>query len=339
MKKKSLSTGKKLLVMLLFSISIIFLGIFLSFFIKYLYLGITSQNNDTMLELGIILVLILIIGLIFGITLMILLRDYDRNKKEKTPKWYVDKFLVALTPVWITIATVFFSFFCEEEETVYLIFSIIIFLCIGIMVTPNVVLYALNDMKDWKNIFYKNGNLSNCKNVKGFYKMNAPVPFERKIYFAVLKEQILNINTVALVIVTFIGLALLSNSYESNGEAGNIFYAIAHVKSVRADGYTFFGAVFFATFWIPIFAYYITNAVYKLKIVKRHEYIVYHAIVNKVDTFKIRINNSRVNYKYDYCSCVGIKSKDVNNTKAILIFIPDDMLLFPDYENEEKCEE
>ena len=46
MKDKHLSTGKKLLVALFFSISVIFLGIFLGFFIKYFYLGITTHNND-----------------------------------------------------------------------------------------------------------------------------------------------------------------------------------------------------------------------------------------------------------------------------------------------------
>ena len=332
MKKKSLSTGKKFLVATLFSISTIFLGILLGFFIKYLYLGIISNDNDTISASLIFLIFPFILGLIFTITLMILLHNYDKSKKEKNIKWYVDKFLLALTPVWITVAMVFFSFFNEEGEGLYLIFSIIIFLCIGILTTPNVVLYALNDMKNWQEIVTKNGNLANCKKAHGFYKMYPPVSFERKIYFAILKDQILNLHTVALVIIFFIVGALLSSSHQYAGIPGNIFYAILHTKSVRAEGYLFFGAVFFASFWIPIFAYYITNAIYKLRIVKRHEYIVYHAIVDEVDTYKIRIKNSGVHFKYDYCSCVGIKSKDVNKTKSILIFVPDDMLLFPDTE-------
>ena len=332
MKKNSLSTGKKLLVILLFSTSVIFLGVFLSFFIKYLYEGITSHDNDAIIASFIIFIIPFLLGIMFCITLMILLRDYDRNKKEKNRKWYVDKFLLALTPVWITVAMVFFSFFYEDSEGVYLIFSIIIFLCIGILTTPNVVLYALNDMKNWQEIVTKNGNLANCKKAHGFYKMYPPVSFERKIYFAILKDQILNIYTVALVIIFFIAGALLSGSYQHAEIPGNIFYAILHTKSVRAEGYLFFGAVFFAAFWIPIFAYYITNAIYKFRIVKRHEYIVYHAIVDKVDTYKIRIKNSGVHFEYNYCSCVGIKARDVNNTKAILIFVPDDMLLFPDRE-------
>ena len=133
-----------------------------------MYLGIISNDNDTISASLIFLIFPFILGLIFTITLMILLHNYDKSKKEKNIKWYVDKFLLALTPVWITVAMVFFSFFHEEGEGLYLIFSIIIFLCIGILTTPNVVLYALNDMKNWQEIVTKNGNLANCKKAHGF---------------------------------------------------------------------------------------------------------------------------------------------------------------------------
>ena len=175
MKKKTLSTGKKFLVILLFSISIIFLGILLSFFIKFLYIGITTQDRDIFDESIISLVFSFILGLVSSTTLIILLCDYDKNKKEKNRKWYVDKFLFGLTPVWITVATVFFSFYQEDSEGVYLLFSIIIYIIIGISTTPNVVLYALNDMKNWKTIFYNKGNFSRNKYVNGFYMMRAPV--------------------------------------------------------------------------------------------------------------------------------------------------------------------
>lgn len=330
MKNKHLSTGKKLLIALLFSISIVFLGIFLGFFIKYLSLGISTNDKDILDQSLIALVFSFLVGVVFFITLMILLKTYEKNKSEKNRKWYIDKILIALTPVWMTIAMVLFSFHSEEKQTIYLVFSIIIFLIIGILTTPNIVIYALKDMKNWKSIFYNKGNISNHKSVSGFYMMHTPVSFERKIYFAVIKEQLLNMLTVFLCIMLFIIIALLNRANEGTGSPGNIFYAVIHTKSVRAEGYFFFGAVFLAAFWIPIFAYYITNALYKLRIVRRHEYIAYHAIVDKVDTFKIRINNSGVYYKYDYCSCVGIKSKKINKTMAILIFIPDDLLLFPD---------
>ena len=331
-KKKTLSNGKKLLVALFFSVSVIFLGIFLGFFIKDFFLGITTHDNDLLDESFISLFFSFIIGLIFFATIMILLRNYDKNKKEKNVKWYIDKILFALTPVWMTVAMVLYSFYNEEDKPVYLLFSVIIFLIIGIISTPNVVIYALKDMKNWKDIIYKNGNLGYCKNAKGFYRTNKRVPYERRLFFTVLRDQLLDIFTIVLVILFFVIRYLFLKSYDTFGEKGNILYAIIHTKSIRADGYMFFGAVFLAAFWIPIFAYYITNAIYKLRVVKRHEYIVFHAIVDEVDTFKLRIKNKYVNFKYDYCSCVGIKAKDINKTKSILIFVPDDLVLFPDNE-------
>ena len=331
-KKKALSNGKKFIVIIFFSISCIFTGIFLGFFIKFFYLGITENNKDLYDESFIDLIFVFIIGLVFFISTIILSCSYDKNKKEKNIKWYIDKILIAYTPVWMTVAMVLFSFYRDEKQTIFLFFSIIIFLIIGLLTTPNAVLYAINDMKNWQSIFYDNGSLAGAKAVKGFYRVDTPVSFERKIYFAVIKEQLLNISTVALCMGFILMVALFNKSYNRVGTPGDLLYAIINTKAIRAEGYFFFAAVFIAAFWIPIFAYYITNALYKLRVVRRHEYIAYHAIVDKVDTFKIRINNSKVNYKYDYCTCVGIKSKDINKTKAILIFIPDDLILFPDKE-------
>ena len=331
-KKKTLSDGKKLLVALFFSVSVIFLGIFLGFFIKDFFLGITTHDNDLLDESFIDLFFSFIIGLVFFTTIMILLRNNDKNKKEKNVKWYIDKILFALTPVWMTVAMVLYSFYKEEDVSAYLLFSVILFLIIGIITTPNVVIYALKDMKNWKDIIYKNGNLGYCKNAKGFYRTNKRVPYERRLFFTVLRDQLLDIFTIVLVILFFVMRYLFLKSSDSFERKGNILYAIIHTKSIRADGYMFFGAVFLAAFWIPIFSYYITNAIYKLRVVKRHEYIVFHAIVDEVDTFKLRIKNRYVNFKYDYCSCVGIKAKDINKTKSILIFVPDDLVLFPDNE-------
>lgn len=328
--KKRISTGKKLLIIFAFSVSAIFLGVFLSFVIKFLITGITTGNIDAIDESLMFLVISAILGVIFFVTLIVLLKDYDNAKKEKNKKWYIDKILLALTIIWITIATVLFSFYNEDEEGIYLIFSLTIFLIVGILTTPNVVRYALNDMKNWKDIFHKNGNLSLNKAKSGFYKMDVPVSFEKKIYTAIIKEQILNLTTVALIIIFFIARALFHGSIDGTTGSGGVLNAIIHVKAVRAEGYMFFGAVFCTAFWIPIFAYYITNALYKLKIVKRHEYIAYHAIVDKVTNSKILIKNNGAHYEYNYCTCVGIKEKEVNKTDTILIFIPDDVLLFPD---------
>ena len=329
MKNKQLSTGKKFLIITLFSISLVFFGIFLGFFIKFLCLGIINNDIDKIDMSLMTLVVSFIVGLVFFITLISILKFYDRNKKDKTKKWYIDKVIFCLIAVWIVISAVLFSFYTDENEIIYLLLSIVSFLIIGILTTPNVVIYAINDMKNWKDIFYKNGNLGDSKKPSQFYKIQAPVSFERKIFFRVLRDQLLDIFTV-IVVVLFVLIGYLFKYSTNLVIKGDLLYAYFHTSSTRSEGYMFFAAVFLAAFWIPIFAYYITNAIYKLRVVKRHKYIVYHAIVDEVDTFKIRIHNSGFHYKYDYCSCVGIKAKDVNKTKATLVFVHDDVLLFPD---------
>ena len=62
-------------------------------------------------------------------------------------------------------------------------------------------------MKNWKDIFYKNGNLGDPKKPSQFYKMQAPVSFEKKIFFRVLRDQLLDIFTV-IVVILFVLLEL-----------------------------------------------------------------------------------------------------------------------------------
>ena len=332
MEKKDLSIGKKLIAILFFSCSLIFSGIFLAFSLKYLSWAI-FKANEFMFEFIISMIITFAIGVIGYICLRVLLKYYKDNKKEKNSRWYLDKKLIAFMPILMTSATVLISFAFEEGETSCLIIGIIMYLFIGIITTPNVVKYALNDMKDWQKIFYQKGNLGSVDNSKDFYKIKFATNLERKIYFAVIKEQILNIQVVAICIILFLGITFFSMSVDSEGvKAGNISAAITYVKSERAEGPAFFISVFLISFWIPIFAYYITNAIYKLRIVHKREYIAYHAIVNSVNGNVIKISDKKRHYKYEYCTCVGIRQSKVNKTKATLIFIPDDVLLIPDKE-------
>ena len=103
-----------------------------------------------------------------------------------------------------------------------------------------------------------------------------------------------------------------------------------YVKIERSAGFLFFAMVFIAAFGIPILAYYITNAACRLRVVKKHKYIAYHAVVKSVRSYKISINDNGRHYSYKYATCVGIREKNVHDTKAVLIFIPDDVLVFPD---------
>ena len=331
MNKKHLSTGKKLLVALFLSCSLIFLGIMLGFFIKTSYLSIFNHSKeDMMYDFIISLGFTIIAAIPFSIFSLILLRDYESKKNKKTKKWYIDKICVILVPVWITASAVVMSF--NGEDAIYSAIGFIMFVLIGIIVTPNVIGYAIKDMKNWEIILKSNGNLHKGKPIKDFYKVGSKVPFEKKLYLSVIKIQLLDIWAVITFLLFFVILGLFSITHESS-YSGGILSAVIHVKAQRADGYLFFILLFIASFWIPILAYYITNTVYKLRVVRKHKYIAYHATIKNVDGYVIHINDNGKFFKYNYCTCVGIKAKNVNNTKATLVFIPDEVLLFPDKED------
>lgn len=113
----------------------------------------------------------------------------------------------------------------------------------------------------------------------------------------------------------------------------NVIDNLIELKAKKSFGFIFFVMIFFTSFGIPIIAYYISNGLKKISVVKKHEYMAYHVIVPRVNNGKIYIYDKNKHYEYKYCTCVGIKEKDINFTPAILVFIPDDVLIFSDDKN------
>lgn len=66
----------------------------------------------------------------------------------------------------------------------------------GLLITPNIILVAIKDNKDWKSRLFKD---KHGKSFKGrlheedfFYKMEDPSRFHSKVVFGVIREAILN---------------------------------------------------------------------------------------------------------------------------------------------------
>ena len=112
----------------------------------------------------------------------------------------------------------------------------------------------------------------------------------------------------------------------------NIITNVVKIRARKSFGFIFFLMFIFLAFGIPIITLYISNALKKIRVVKNHEYIAYHVIATSVNNSKITIYDKNKHYTYNYCTCVGIKEEEIHNTPAILVFIPDDVLLFPDSE-------
>ena len=318
--EKSLSIGKKLLLILLFSCSLVATAVFAAFAV------------DNIISL----VFAVPAGIIAFISFLILLKDYKpekktKNAKEKTTRWYVDKFLVALVPLWVVAAIVLIINGYEDDEMI-MYAGFLMFPVISIIIAPNAALYAVKDAKGWQGIFYGKGTLQKYKDNKDFYWVKTPVDFEKRIFRAVVRNQILNIFTavVVLFIVAVAGLTAIITYNSHSVSPGDVLGAVRYVSLRRGTGYMAFMMLLAVVFGFPIFVYYVTSTIYKLRIVSGHKYMAYHAIVKSMNGYQMRINCDGRHYEYKYSTLVGMRSGQIQDTPAVLIFIPDDVLIFPD---------
>lgn len=320
--RKELSIAVLLILILLFSITFLGFGICIGILIN-------SLLNESINNIIVNTLYTIIIGIIYFILLIILMFNKD-NKNVKPLKWYINNILISVILNFIITAITIFVL-QPGDGIINYILGFSIFPLIGIITTPNIIKYVKKDTQNWKSIFYKNGNLYSIKNSKDYYRVKTPVAFEKKILLSIYKQQFLNI-LVVIGIMSFIIFLSIHHIETDYSYTGNMVDNIIRTRNNRLFGSIFFLMIIFLAFGIPIVAYYITNALKKIKVVRNHEYIAYHAIISSVNNSKIVVYEKNKHYTYKYCTCIGIKEKNIHNTKATLIFIPDDVLLFPDNE-------
>lgn len=320
--RKKISTLVLLILVILFSIIFLGFGICIGFLIN----AFLNESIDSIIVKGLFTI---IVGIVYFSLLLVLICDKD-NENVQSFKWYINCILISLTINLIITAITVFTLQPGDGIINYIV-GFGIFPLIGIITTFNVVKYVKKDTEKWKNIFYSKGNLHKIKDSKDYYRVQTPVSFEKKILLEVYKHQLLNILVVigimAFVIFLSVHYMTTDHSYTSNMVTNVII-----TRGNRSFGFFFFLMIIFLAFGIPIVAFYISNALKKIRVVKNHEYIAYHAIVSGVRNSKITIYDKNKHYSYNYCTCIGIKEKDIHSTHATLIFVPDDLLLFPDNE-------
>lgn len=320
MKRKELPLWLNLFLILLFPFVFLVYGVSIGFCID----SLLTQDMFRLLSAGLIA---LLVGLVKVILLIILMRNSD-EENNKPFKWYVNGILMSLVTSLIITALAVITINEDNSVLNYLV-GIGLFPFIGIITTPNIIKYVKKDTTKWKGILYDKGNLHKIKNSKDYYKVSTPVSFEKKLLFAIIKNQFLNVIVVIAIMLVVIYVAIRYMSTD-HSYTDNFFLNISIMRAKKSFGFVFFLTILFSAFGIPIVAFYIANAFKKIRVVKKHEYIAYHAIVPGVRNSKISIYNKNVHYNYNYCTCVGIKEKDVSNTPGTLVFVPDDVFFFPD---------
>ena len=324
-----MGTKKKIILIILFPIALMIFAMSNGFFLDVLLEAIIRKS--VLADLGIYGSITVISGIVEVAIMHALLKGYDKvAEKKKTLKWYFDKQLIPMFVVGITSALVLITKRNDDNEGLYRVIGAAMFPLMGITATPNVVRYALREMKNWKDAFYKTGNLHKSKDSKDFYRVRKPLPCEGRMCFTVVRTQLMILVGVILIMLLIVYAYISSRSVPDSVPAGDIAQAVIFVRRRRGQGPLFFMMIFVVTFAISIIAYCITYTAKKLRVILRHEYIAYHVIVKKVEDSTVTVDRDGKVFHYKDCSCIGIQAKKINNTGATLVFIPDDVLLVPD---------
>ena len=324
-----MGTKKKIILILLFPIALMIFSMCNGFFLDVLLEAIIRKS--VLADLGIYGSITVISGIVEVAIMHALLKGYDKvAEKKKTLKWYFDKQLIPMFVVGITSALVLITTRNDDNEGLYRVIGAAMFPLMGITATPNVVRYALRKMKNWKDAFYKTGNLHKSKDSKDFYRVRKPLPCEGRMCFTVVRNQLMILVGVILIMLLIVYAYISSRSVPDSVPAGDIAQSVIFVRRRRGQGPLFFMMIFVVTFAISIIAYCITYTAKKLRVILRHEYIAYHVIVKKVEDSTVTVDRDGKVFHYKDCSCIGIQAKKINNTGATLVFIPDDVLLVPD---------
>lgn len=234
----------------------------------------------------------------------------NQEEQNKNPiKSFINTVLIILTIAAFIGAFIFIAT-SDPNVDMNLLIGIGAFPAIGLLMTPNIVLYAIKDAKKLHKT--KNSDSLSKKQVAGFYSASS-FDFDRKLIFTILRKQLFG----AVVIISILAFLFLS-SFDRLDSASS--------KVSGGAGLLILGVLIFG---IPAFSYFLTNLILRIRIVRRKEYDSCHAIVAGVDYKGLRLNGFGTR-PYKYAFCVGARNRDIHNTPATLVFILDEVYVIPD---------
>lgn len=248
-------------------------------------------------------------------------KQKKKEKYKKTFKWYLDKILMAIMGIFALMGVMALLSSADSDGTELMFSGIAILLLTGLLMSPNILLYAVKEGKDWESrVFkYKQGKSFRNKLYQEdfFRKVADPSPYHNKIVHGVIREAVWSLGGL-IVLITYILFR-------------NIISFLFGYSRRRSKAFVYISAIII--FLIPMFAYNVTCSIHRIRTVLRREYFVCHAVVSGVKCFNMRITGKKGDiYQFKYCRCLGVRERDVHDSKVILAFVPDEVYLLPDNE-------
>jgi len=236
---------------------------------------------------------------------------HTKRKSHEKTKRFLNTALIVLMVLWYIVAFFLWTDGADNGNMPMMFTGIGMFPLGGLLISVNTVKYALKELKGWRRIFTK----PRLPQKDEFYVVEDSSFLHKALVRAVLKEQLLNI---VVMIVVPIGLLIWNGYFALYGRLS---------RTVGFAGFMFF---FIMIAGLPAFSYSLTNFVYRLRVVKRREYIAFHAVVRSMHDNRLTLFYRSRFEVFKYSNCVGMSQKEVHDTPGIIIFIPDEVYFFPD---------
>lgn len=329
-KEKKMPIWLTLILILLISAAFVLFCVGTGYFIDAIVAFITKTvEEEQKLQYTLTVAIMGTLHLFFFISLILGRMPFVKKKEGES---YREDILGMFMIVLVLSAVMLIALSNMHDRIIDMIVAAIMFPTAGFIASPWIIKHVLKSRNTWTEIFYSHerGNLCNCKNDKDFYIVENPVSFEKRLYFSVIQQQYAGVIAVIAVMILITAITIFWISYGYDHQTESLLYALIEVRLKRATGGMFFFTVFIVAFSPAILSYCITGTICRIRIVKKHQYIACHAIVRKVDCGRISLSSDKYYYRYNYTTCFGIRERNIHDTPATLIFLPDNVFLFPD---------
>lgn len=268
------------------------------------------------------------------------MQENQVNEKEsRTLNWYINRILIVMTILFFLTGVVITLNAAVTDNTKNLMLGLACIPATGIIITPNIVLYAIKENRSWKDRLFKDKRgrsfAQQIMQDKSFCEITDPSPYHSKVVRGVIREAVKSfLLMIVFILVGFVVAVfiLVDESELSEWVAFRRWGRNAYKYDV--DAIADIGAFAFilglVIFLIPILAYFITATVCRIRTVRSGEYIAYRTLISKIDRGEVIVKGSQgKKYEFRHCKRVGIKAKKVHDTKAVLVLVPDRELLLP----------
>ena len=236
----------------------------------------------------------------------------EKSRKNKNFWRYLNRLLIVMVPLLVLSSFFVIVKGSDNDDVIMIATGMAMWPLTGLLIVPNIIAYAIKRSEKWK-IEYVYKYISNNKNI-----IITPDPMNvhmrKKLLAKFWLHQILDLIAIIIGVITVIVIGVFS---------------MLNGRFSRAQGIGFFSALLCVILGFPWFVYCLTNSICRFKIYLKHKYITCYGTILNVDNYNMTLLGTRARHPYGVS--VGIRTKDVKNLEALLVFIGDQVYFFPKY--------